>query len=258
MIHRITAAIHGAFLMLFRLKRFHPGILAGSRVAVIGAADSALEAANGDYIEQFDVVIRVNKALTTWNSNNEMFVGKRTDILFHSFYENVDRGGAGPLDWSVFDKFGVQYLLQPRNNQEGLRVIFNYFKKYRQLRKVYVLPKAFYHAAASHFGHLKPTMGFCALDLALRSPCSEVFITGFTFFRTPYSKGYRDHLIDMRENEKHIKSQGQHDVALEYRLFVESLKMVPSSRTVLLDRKLYEILKSDSFPFTENIRCFNE
>lgn len=35
------------------------------------------------------------------------------------------------------------------------------------------------------------------------------------FFRTPYAQDYRDHLIDMKANQKHIYKQGLHDPELE-------------------------------------------
>jgi len=89
--------------------------------------------------------------------------------------------------------------------------------------------------------NLKPTVGFTALVSALESECEELFITGFTFFKTPYAKGYRDHLIDLGENKKHFKKQGIHDADLEYKLFKTYLKD-SKCKLVTLDNKLTQIL----------------
>ncbi|MFN3667349.1 MAG: hypothetical protein ACK4S0_14385, partial [Sediminibacterium sp.] len=154
--------------------------------------------------------------------------------------------GGGELDLGLFKSFGVRYLVQPRSNAEGLRVILNFFKKYQLLHHVYVLPPRFYARLANDIQPMKPTMGLCALYCALFSECSELFITGFTFFKSPYASGYRDNLVDMQANRRHIEMQGQHDPAKEFSLFKDYLGNA-NAKQIVIDSDLYRILRTEGF-----------
>jgi hypothetical protein len=250
---RIGKAIAALLMMPFFVRIFnYKNLFNGKRIAIVGAADSVMIEANGAYIDTFDFVIRINKSIITRTDLLRPFVGTKSNILFHSFYENTDRGGGGPLDFALFDKSEVQYIVQPRNNLEGWRVVFNFYKKYLIKRKVFVFSNLNYNKLYKLFKPLKPTIGFCAIYAALSSPCNEVFITGFTFFKTPYSQGYRDHLLDMNANEKHIKEQGQHSPDLEFELFKAAIHDSPVAK-IIVDKKLYEILKSEDFQYLSSV-----
>ena len=54
---------------------------------------------------------------------------------------------------------------------------------------------------------------------ALIADFDKLYISGFTFFKTPYAKGYRDNLLDMEINDKHIKAHGLHSPDLELKCF---------------------------------------
>ena len=188
----------------------------------------------------------MNKALVTWNAENEKFLGSRTDILVHNFHENMNSGGGGPLDLNLFKKFGVQYLIQPRFDKKGFHWIFNYFKKYLNTGdNIYILAYSYSKKISGWFGNYHPTRGFYVLYSALAASCEEVFITGFTFFKTPYAKGYRDNIRDLKENNNHIRNQGFHNPDLEYENFIKLLHKTPCKK-IVVDEKLYEILKYDS------------
>jgi hypothetical protein len=220
---KVYKAIFGLFLSFSYAKVFDLSLFHGKRVAVIGSAASAFDEEMGAYIDTFDYVIRINKAPYALNEQNKIYLGTKTDILFHSFYENTHSGG-GPLDVVLFNSMGIQYLITPRNTYQGWRLIFNFYKKYLHRYAVYMLPRDFYKNMMEDFGIWKPTMGYCALYTIINSNFSECYLTGFTFFRTPYASGYRDELINMDKNKEHIKSQGIHDPDLEFELFIKSLK----------------------------------
>ncbi|PKD16758.1 hypothetical protein APR41_08100 [Salegentibacter salinarum] len=233
--------------MPFRIRIFKPKkIFYNKSVAVVGPADSAYDQENGPIIDTYDYVIRMNKALVTWNPKNEKYLGSKTDILFHNFHENMDSGGGGPLDWNLFNKFGVQYLIQPRFDKNGWQWMFNYFKKYLNTNNaIYMLPYSDYKKISKLFDEYHPTRGFYVLYSALTSQCEEVFITGFTFFKTPYAEGYRDNIRDVKANKMHIQNQGLHNPDLEYEYFLKLVKKSPIKR-ISVDEKLYDILKFDS------------
>lgn len=235
-------SIRALMILLQKLKVFSPEkVFAGKRVAVIGAAASAFEEENGPYIDSFDIVVRVNKALYTWKPEQEKSIGRKTDVLFHSFFENESSGG-GPIDERAFAGFGMQYLVQPLNNHLGLRSQLNFYKRHLRPVESYVLSKKKYKEMAENFKEFTPTIGFSALYSVLTSPCSEVFITGFTFFKTPYAKGYRDHLLEPQANQEHIDRQGLHSPDLEFKIFKERLAHTPCQK-VTLDQTLTALVK---------------
>ena len=160
--------------MLFSTKIFHPeDVFKGKRVAVIGAADSAFEKENGDYIDSFDVIVRVNKAPHSWSPEKAKFIGRRTDILFHSFYENSDSGG-GPIDFELYEQQGIKYVVNPNHNIKGLGTHLNYYKRNLNNKITYLLPRRFYEKMTVDFGKIIPTVGYSALYTVLNSKCKEV------------------------------------------------------------------------------------
>jgi hypothetical protein len=244
MFRKLLNAIEGVFIMPFCMKIFDPQkVFRNKRIAIIGAANSAFQKEQGSYIDSFDIVVRINKALSTWNVSNEIFIGRKTDILFHSFFEN-NRSGGGPLDFDLFDKRSVLYVVNPINTFEGWRLNFNFYKKYKKARLTYILQKRAYHEMQKPFGRLRPTIGYAALYNVLNSPFKEVYITGFTFFKTPYGKGYRDDLVDMEANKKHIASQNIHDPEIEFKEFLKIIER-QKDKAILFDETLQSIVANN-------------
>lgn len=243
--NKLLQSSKGLLLTLKNWKTFKPAqLFSDKRVAIVGPADSAYDKLNAGYIDGFDYVIRINKTPSSWNKENEKFIGRKTDIWFHSFFENTLSGG-GPLQPEIIHNLNIKYLVNPRPEFKAYRRTFNFYRKYQKNIPVYHLNAIIYKDLIAKFPkHLKPTVGFVALYAALTSPCKELYVTGFTFFKTPYAKGYRDHLIDMKENEKHFKKQGIHDSDLEYRLFKNALKE-SQCKEISVDDKLQEILQSE-------------
>ena len=243
--NKIFSSLNALYLSAKGIKTLnYDQLFRDKRVAIVGPADSAFEKQNGEYIDNFDFVIRINKAPSTWKSESESYTGTKTDVWFHSFFENEDSGG-GTLSPVVLKDREVSILVNPRTTLDAYRRSFYFYRKYGYSIDVYHLPKDLYMALMSNFSSdLKPTIGLTTLYTLLNSKCKELFITGFTFFKTPYAEGYRDHLIDMKANENHIKRQGQHDTELEYEIFKVSLKNSLCSK-VDMDKKLEEILISD-------------
>jgi hypothetical protein len=80
-----------------------------------------------------------------------------------------------------------------------------------------------------------------------------VFITGFTFFKTPYADGYRDNIRDINANKNHILNQGFHNPDLEYDNFLKLLQETPN-KNIIVDKKLYDILNYDSPELTKKVQ----
>lgn len=236
-------ALRGLALLPSCVRILNPTTLfKDKRIAIVGPAGSVFKEENGEFIDQFDYVIRINKAPYSLQPEKAKHQGMRTDILFHSFYENNETGG-GPLNFALYKEKKIRYVVNPRNDFRGWRMSFNFYKKYLLKETTYLLPSALYKRMLKPFGKLRPTIGFTALQAAVESPCKEVFVTGFTFFKTPYAPGYRDNLIDLEVNKKHLKDHGVHDPDLEFTLFS---KLIDNSLVQKLhfDKELTQIIAS--------------
>ena len=109
----IARAVWGLVLTLLCTRHFPLKAISGKRVVVVGPASSALNTGQGGFIDSFDFVVRVNKApLLLVDGRHAADIGTRTDILFHSFFENELSGG-GPLDFGLFEQLGISYVVQP-------------------------------------------------------------------------------------------------------------------------------------------------
>lgn len=235
--------LYALFLMISSLKFFNPETeFKGKRVAIIGAADSAFEEKNGDYIDSFDVVVRINKAPHYWSEKKAGYIGKKFTYLFHSYYENQYSGG-GPVDWDLYDKLGVKKVVNPNNSLRGLNAHLSYYKRNSGKRATYILSKKNHKIITKKMKGFVPTVGYSALKAVLLSECKEVYISGFTFFKTPYAKDYRKELENPEINKQHIINQGIHNPELEFENFKTDLKATRCKK-VCLDRGLAALLGS--------------
>ncbi|MBL6444763.1 glycosyltransferase family 29 protein [Fulvivirga sp. 29W222] len=235
-------ALYGLWLYWrFNKKINYSKLVKNKRVAIIGAANSALNTNLGDYIDEFDFVIRINKApRLIYEGTHASDIGRKTDILFHSFYEN-EKSGGGPLDFNLFDKLGIKYVINPVATFSGSRVTYNFYKKYLLPKVTYSVQRDDYNKVVQGLNGNKPTIGFCALMLTLLSDCKEVYVTGFTFFKTPFAKGYRDEVQQPEQVRKLINTEGHHDVDLEFENFKQIYREYPQLK---LDLALQDILRN--------------
>ena len=242
---KLIKAIYAFFLMIFSLKIFNAKKeFKNKRIAIIGAADSAFAEKNGELIDGFDIVIRINKAPQYWDTEKTYYIGSKFTYLFHSFYENNFSGG-GAIDWEYFDALGIEKVINPNHTKKGLYTHLNYFKRHNRFRKTYLLSKENYSVLSNDLEGFIPTVGYSALAVVLQSDCQEIFITGFTFFKTPYAKGYRTELEDPEANRKHIINQGLHNPDLEFEAFKNALKISPCGN-IHFDKELQRLLKKES------------
>ncbi len=243
---KLIKGIYALFLMIISLKIFNPKKeFKNKSIAVIGAADSVFDLKNGTLIDSYDIVIRINKAAQTWDKDKAEYLGSKFTFLFHSFYENNYSGG-GPIDWKYFDTLGIEKIINPNCTKKGLYTHLNYYKRHLKFRKTYLLSKENYRILSKELEGFIPTVGYSALAAVLQSECKEIFITGFTFFKTPYAKGYRKDLEDPEANRKHINSQGLHNPDLEFEAFKKALELSPC-RKIHFDKELQRLLKTESF-----------
>ncbi len=242
---KLIRTLKGLYFMIHSLKIFKVNeSFKNKRIAIVGAADSAFKERNGGYIDSFDIVIRVNKAPYNLDEEKIPFLGSKTNYLFHSFYENNFSGG-GTIDWELFNRLGIEKLINPNRSFKGLVTHLNFYKRHLQNKVTYIISRKNYKVITNGLEGYIPTIGFSALMLLLNSDCKELYITGFTFFRTPYAEGYRDELSNMKANKDHINKQGIHNPKLEFILFKNALYN-PKPKNIIFDAELNKIIGSSS------------
>lgn len=240
---KIFQNLYSILLMLFYIKIFNPKKdFRAKRVAIVGAADSVLENKNGKIIDDYDIVIRINKAPHSWSFEKSDYLGSKFTYLYHSFFEN-DFSGGGTVDWGLFKQLGIKKVINPNNSKSGLKSHLNYFKRNLFFHKTYILSKKSSDIIRYDLNGYIPTVGFSALLSVLQSDCKEIFITGFTFFKTSYVDGYRDNLQSIKINNDHILAQGLHDPNTEFIAFKRALSVSPCEN-IKFDSKLQEILQN--------------
>ena len=243
-VRKLLCTGYGLLLLSRYLKVFDAKHFKGKRIAIVGPANSAYNTGKGGYIDNFDIVVRVNKAPILVKSGKfKLDIGSKTDILFHSFLEN-ERTGGGTLNLNLYEELGIKYIINPIPGYFGIRNILNFYKKYFLRHKMYILPKRYYDDIKARFGSYRPTTGFAAMQFLLNTDFSELYITGFTFFKTAYGDGYRDELKDIKINQKHIASENQHSPEIEFQEFKRIL-VKNCHKTVIMDSVLTTILKQN-------------
>lgn len=211
------------------------------RVAIVGGADSVLAEKLGNYIDSFDVVVRVNNGVRAISTQSD-YVGKRTDFLFHSFYTKKDDPGASPIELELWKQNNVGLLLYAFNG------FYNYYT-YTNMKKFiedtlckckFSMPTLNMHTeVANEVNPSGPTTGFSAISIVLKSIPQEVYITGFTFMKTPHNSSFRNlnsqYIAD-------ITSKGHHDFDKELKCVFDAYEEKKS--LIKFDRKLQEIYQN--------------
>lgn len=240
---KLIRHLSAKYRMLISLRTFDPKKeFYNKKIAIVGAADSLLDNKNGKLIDSYDIVIRINKAPHSWNENKMDYIGSKFTYLYHSFFEN-DFSGGGEIDWNLYRKLGIKKVVNPNYSKAGLKTHLNYYKRNFNFNKTYILSRKSSKSIAKDLNGYVPTVGFSALSSVLQSDCKEIFITGFTFFKTPYIEGYRDGLQSVKVNNDHISAQGLHDPKKEFIAFKKALRVSPCEN-IKFDSKLQEILQN--------------
>jgi len=238
--------IYGFFLfLLFSRKLNLKEILKDKRVAVVGAADSAYNTGLGSYLDEFDLIIRMNKApITIKDGEFKKDIGSKTDILFHNFFEN-DTFGGGVLNFNLYEQLGIRYVINPIPTFFGYRNTFNFYKKYLTSKTIYSLSSRDYNKLKQEISPFRPTVGLCVLSAIINSHFSELYITGFTFFKTNYGNGYRKSFTDVNDLRDTMDKMKIHNPDLEFRIFLKLL-LNNSNKIIMMDKVLNSIVHREN------------
>lgn len=201
-------------------------IFYGKTVAIVGPADTAYRFRNGSLIDSYDVIIRFNNSyaiVDPGDKDKSSKIGSRTDILFHNF--KAKKNNPGMLQTDLLEKQGVDKVisyLRYRRGHRGLRIFMK--RNYDFLKnKLCLIPENLYKEIIDDLGS-KPTVGHIAITRVLESSPAKVFITGFSFFNTPYAEGYRDYTSAEEQLERFRTGSAGHNPDNELKHFKNLLK----------------------------------
>lgn len=208
----------------------------GKTVAIVGPADSALEIKNGSYIDTFDIVIRINKGIEIADRYPE-FLGTKTDILVHGLSQNT----CGKIDKKLWKKKGVIYTIYPENYDCSLNfsALMQYFTQDKVYLKIQQPSKKYYSTFRDKLGNSFPNSGFSSIYYVLNSKPKKVFITGFTFYKTPYVNEYASSVGNENILDEILRTN-YHNPNNDFDLFKNMIK--ESSLEIEVDNQLKSIL----------------
>jgi len=210
--------------------------LRGRSVALIGPAPTIAGSNQSEYINSFDVVIRLNKAIPIPKSIADD-TGARCDVLYNCLNKDPESGGILNLD--QLEKAGIKWVCCPyAPTEDGFKRDIEYFVKINNGR----FP--FHHIDTKLYLNMqsevkcRPNTGIGTIVDILNYRISQLYITGFTFFKGGYHKDYRGY------SEKHVMdfmaSHGNHKQAPQENLIRSLYK---KDKRIIVDKALKKILE---------------
>lgn len=227
---------YATFLTSTKVEELNPSIFKNKKVAIIGPAETAVKFNQGDNIDRYDLIIRMNKSLElTRDHSHSQFIGKRTDILFRSL--NKETSG----EWgSDLHQPNEKEIIINNSKYQVFQKILRIYARTSYRGKLYTIPKSVIESLKKQLDGYHPTTGIIAFYLLMNSKFDEVYISGFTFFNTGYMDGYRD---GIKNQKKRINKIGKHSPAKEEVFFRKKIKS--SSKNIILDEYLSKLVENE-------------
>lgn len=174
----------------------YKNFLKGKRVVVIGPSPNLLGKNLGDYINSFDIVVRLNQSYPTEISHKED-LGNRTDILCHCLNENPRCGNT--VQYELMEKEGV-FLSSPY--PQGVmpfhKDVIKFMNRNQNRIPYHLIDKEFYLFLVSTVKTRINSGTSCILDL-LAFPLKELYVFGFTWYIDGWRDSYKTNGIIERE-----------------------------------------------------------
>jgi len=212
--------------------------LKGKSVALIASGGSLKGKGHGSFIDSFDVVIRLNRALPL-SEDDKDDVGTRTDILYNCLKEG-DRNG-GKIDIRLWEKNGIKFISSPYPMLDFSKDdIESFIRKNNGRLRFHKFPVKLYKLLEAELG-TRPNTGFLAIIDLLFFNIKSLYVTGITFGIDGYYKEYLD--ISLKEymkmaNGKNHKQNPQF-LYIKNKIFNIDNRFVPDNtlKYILKNRK---------------------
>ena len=174
-----------------KINKKYAKFLKGKRVALIGPANKTKGTLQGEMIDSYDIVVRMNLGFKA-PAKIQKDVGKRLDILYCSLSNWY-------FDTKIFTKKRILELKKERNlkwfigtgvHREAILKLASYNKSVKAGLKIRQVSRSDFKKIKSKLKS-KPSAGIVAIQDLLRHDISELYISGFTFYnyKVPKSEG---------------------------------------------------------------------
>jgi hypothetical protein len=224
--------------------------ISGKCIALIGPAQSIIGTKKGPIIDQFDLVVRLNKSLPL-PANLKEDIGTKTDIIYNSL-NITDFPGQNNLSPRLYKKYDVKFICSPYpfNHQIFKQDILNYVQRYKFEIPLKVMNDFKFRNFERSLG-TRPYTGTCAIMDLLSYPIKYLYISGLDFYQTKYYSEYRH---ATKESLKHTKNGIIHQAKpqLDYLKHVALL----DSR-IILDEFLDNLLYHDYYKVVKAIKSYS-
>jgi hypothetical protein len=183
--------------------------LVGKKVIIVGPAFYLRGAGLGEYIDSFDVVVRVNHALPIKYPED---YGSKTTVLYH-ILSHRNHVGAGKLTVTEDEvkSWDTDWVVS-RWDSRSARI--RQVGPYLEGRKWTAMSHEFYYKVRRGVGRLSPNTGISAIAHLLQSELKELRVVGFDLYRSGVYEGYGD----VREKENALEVNDRwHDTDAQLR-----------------------------------------
>ncbi len=178
--------------------------LATKKAIIVGPAGYLVGQGLGEYIDSFDVIVRVNHALPIEYPED---YGSRTTVLYHILSRrNHESTGKLTVSKEEVDSWDCEWVVSRHALRSGR---INRVGPYLQGRKWTAMDHEFFFKVRKEVGRLSPNTGVSAIAHLLQSDLKSLHVIGFDFYQSGVYKGYGD----VGENERADKvNERWHDV----------------------------------------------
>ena len=211
-------------------------IVENKKVIIVGPSVTVQECNLGDFINSFDVIVRLNKSLPI---PEEMYVhvGSRTDILYNSL-NTTDFPGENNIN-PLFLKNKINYLRCPYPPITPFKYdIRSFDRKNKNLINFGHIDTSFYIKLENSI-KTRPYTGTCAIADLLHSRVKELYVMGIDFYKHKHTSYYRtissNKLKKLQNNNIHQR-EPQIDLIRRFYLLDERLVVDTILDEILLEK----------------------
>ena len=208
---------------------FFLSLVKNKRVIIVGPSITVQECKLGDFINNFDVIIRLNKSLPIPVKMYE-HIGNRTDILYNSL-NTTDYPGENNISPFFLKQQKIKFLRCPYPPITPFKYdIKSFYKKNNNIINFGSIDTNYYKKLEYSLG-TRPYTGTCAIADLLNSNVKELFVMGVDFYTYKHSFYYRNvsnsKLKKLQNNNIHQKKPQinllQRFYLLDDRLIVDNI-----------------------------------
>lgn len=229
-------------------KKLYSQYLKDKSIALVGPAKSILEYEYGDFIDKFDLIVRLNKSLPIQEKYMK-HVGSRTDILYNSL-NTSDFPGENNININFLQNNDIKFicssypLIMPFD-----RDIYQFINHSK-----YQLPFKIYdeklHNYNSKIMKTRPFTGINAICDILQYNIKNLYITGIDFYNSNYYKKSirKDDKVINRNKNNSIHNSNNQMKYLKYLSLMDS--------RIILDKTLDSLLYNNYYYFLYNFNHY--